>query len=67
MVNRAKVEDMSMMEYFAGQALAGMNISHELTMHGEKWIADRAWAVSKEMMEYYPDDEKGKVPRTPRP
>ena len=57
-----KAQGISMFEYYAGQALAGLaanpNLSNPPTQLEIKLIADRAWALATEMMTYYPSDEE---------
>ena len=57
-----EAQGISMFEYYAGQALAGLaansNLSKPPTQLEIKQIADRAWALATEMMTYYPSDEE---------
>ena len=57
-----EAQGISMFEYYAGQALAGLaansNIPFPPTRDDIKLIADRAWALATEMMTYYPSDEE---------
>ena len=52
----------TMFEYYAGQALAGLaanpNLSAPPTPMEVKLIVDRAWALATEMMTYYPSEEE---------
>lgn len=58
----SKAQGISMFEYYAGQALAGLaanpNLSAPPTPSEIKLIADRAWALATEMMTYYPSNEE---------
>ena len=57
---RRESQDMTQFEYFAGQALAGLSANPNFSAFlddGRKVIANMAWALAREMMVYYPDEE----------
>lgn len=53
--------ELSIIGYYAGQALAGLAANPDFsatTDTGVKVIANRAWALAIEMMEYYTSDDE---------